>query len=302
MHKILIYNGFPFHYEMIGFMLDFCRKYTIEATLVNKVMNDEWIDLYKQKFNFQYLQDIPSQLNSFNLIVLLTDDDMSYPNHLIFNNTICIDHSIQQNRRPQVKYHIPIIPFHAKITDFILPVFDYITIETKIKKISEHKRPIITFLGDSAIPCDSSVLRVISNLHDFDIYIINRRIVNKNFNLPNVFFFENIPANHMFELLISSTYICYIPNKTSSSSPKHYECKSMTAAMPLSFTTGCKLIIPQNMNKFLKLNSVLEYLPYTQFSLELSPSLVETFQEREQLLKHRDTSLFRAMKIVKQLF
>ena len=299
MHKILIYNGFPFHYEMIGFMLDFCRKYTIEATLVNKVMNHEWLDVYKQKFNFHYLQELPSDLNSFTLIVLLTDDDMSYPNHLIFNNTLCIDHSINQNRRPQVKYHIPIIPFHEKITDFILPVFNYIDIESKIKKINERKRPVITFLGDSALPCDASVLRVIINLLDFDIYIINRRIVNKNFNLPNVFFFENIPATEMFELLISSTYICFIPNKISRSYPDHYECKSMTAAMPLSFTTGCKLIIPQSMNKILKLKSVFEYAPYTQFALDASPSLLETFHERDQLLKRRDTSLFRAMKILK---
>ena len=139
-NKILVYNGFPFHYEMIGFILDFSNKYNIEVTLVNKIMNSEWIELYKQKYKFEYLDILPSkeELNNYLIILLLTDDDMSFPNSLINNKTVCIDH-YYKNRRPQINYHIPIIPFNENISDYALPIFEYIDYETKIKILSKNK-------------------------------------------------------------------------------------------------------------------------------------------------------------------
>jgi len=298
--KILVYNGFPFHYEMIGFILDFSDKYNIDITLVNKIMNNEWIELYKKKYKFKYLNIIPSveELNDYHIILLLTDDDMSFPNSLINNKTVCIDH-YYKNRRPEINYHIPIIPFNENISNYALPIFEYIDYETKIKILSENKRPIITFVGDSTISDNISSLSIINNLHEFDIYIINRRIRNKNIKLPNIYLFENISTTKMFELFISSNYICFIPNN-SAKSIVHYNCQSMTAAMPISFSTGCKLIIPKIMNKYLKLNSIVEYKPETPFSLDTNPSLLKTFEERNRLLSIRDNSIF-AMNLLEHL-
>jgi hypothetical protein len=64
--KILVYNGFPFHYGMIGFILDFSDKYNIDITLVNKIMNNEWIELYKKKYKFKYLQRSGIKMLIFN--------------------------------------------------------------------------------------------------------------------------------------------------------------------------------------------------------------------------------------------
>ena len=290
--KILVYNGFSFHYEMIGFILDFSNKYNIDITRVNKIMNYEWFELYIKKYKFKYLNILPSieELNDYLIILLLTDCDMSFPNSLINNKTVCIDH-YYKNIRPEINYHIPIIPFNENISNYALPIFEYIDYKTKIKILSKNKRPIITFVGDSTISDNISSLSIINNLHEFDIYIINRRIRNKNIKLPNIYFFENIPATKMFELFISSNYICFISND-SIKAMLHYNCQSMTAAMPISFSTGCKLIIPKNMNKYLKLNSIVEYSPETPFSLDKNPSLLKTFEERNRLLSIRDNSIF----------
>ena len=292
--EILIYNGFPFHYEMFGFILDFCNKYKINATIVNKFNDEKWIELYKKKYEFNCLQTLPlnDDLNHYLFVLLLTDDDMSFPNSHINSNIVCIDH-FYQNRRPLIKYHIPIIPFNNDINNYVLPIFEYIDYNTKIEIIKQNNRPIITFIGSSGIPQNKNALSIISNLNDFDIYIINRHI-DKNLDyikLPNIYLFENISATEMFKLLLSSNYICYIPNNTSNSinQQKKY---AMTACLPLSFSTGCKLIFPEEMNNFLKLESIIKYNENSIINLDTNPSLIETFKERDRLLITRDNSIF----------
>ena len=69
-------------------------------------------------------------------------------------------------------------------------------------------------------------------------------------------------------------------------------CQSISASFPISFTTGCKLIIPEYINKFLKLNSIIEYSSKNKLILDKKPSLIETFNEREKLINIRDNSIF----------
>jgi mannosyltransferase OCH1-like enzyme len=288
-NKILIYNGFNFHYEMIGFILDFCKKYEIGATLVLTCMDKSWVELYKTKYTFDVLATLPKDLDYYLFVLVLTDDDISFPNDLINENVVCIDH-FYTNRRINIKHHLPITPFNDTIESFTLPIFNYISYHDKINLLT-RKRPIISFVGNSSIPSAVSSFRFIDNFDEFDVYIINRSIPKNYIKLPNVFLFENISAEELFKLLSKSTYICYIPNN-SINSQLQMNCQSISASIPISFTTGCKLIIPSNMNKYLRLTSIIEYSIDSRVILEKMPSLKETFQERDHLMKIRDKSLF----------
>ena len=102
--------------------------------------------------------------------------------------------------------------------------------------------------------------------------------------------FKNVSGLEMFELLTLSTYVCYIPNNTNNSLLEKEYCDILS--IPISFTTGCKLILPIEMNKFLKLTSIIEYSFESKLILNKNPSLLETFKEREKLSIIRDNSIF----------
>jgi len=289
-NKILVYNGFPFHYEMIGFILDFSNKHNIDVDLVIKYQDNSWIDLYRTKYNFNVLESLPTDLDHYLFVLLLTDDDMSFSNNLINENIVCIDH-YYKNRRENIKYHIPILPFEENIKLYALPIFEYINYEDKINILNKRGRPVISFIGNSTIPSTIDSLSFILNLADFDIYIINRNLPQNYINLPNVFLFENISATQLFRLLTESTYICYLPNNTENAD-RQKKCQAISGSMPISFTTGCKLILPKDMNRFLKLKSIIEYSCEDKLILDKKPSLIEIFNERERLLTIRDNSIF----------
>jgi hypothetical protein len=292
---ILAFNGFPFHYEMIGFILDFCQKYDYEITTINAVSSPQWMSFYKSKYIFHQIYTLPSKqelVDKYDVVLLLTDDDYKFPNFFInFQNTYCIDHHYSI-RRPQIKYehHIPISPFFSRdVSLYALPIFDYIDLERKQQNIDKNKKPIITFLGDTNIPFITRIHSIIINTEDFDIYVINRTMTEINDSLPeNVHLFENIDSTLMFQLLSDSSYMGFLVDP----SHEQYQCFRSTATIPISFTTGCKLFLPKNMNQYLKLTSIIEYdsidIP---FSLPTDPSLETTFQERKRLLSIRDECL-----------
>lgn len=289
--RILLYNGFPFHYEMFGCILDFCNKNNIIPDIFNKCISEEWISVYSSKYTFNTIYKIIiKEANSYFCIFLLTDDDMTWADEeLLTRNTVCIDHWYKC-RRPSVLYHVPITKFNENIMNYVLPVFEYVDYSTKLQVLEKQKRPIITILGSSSLPVYSDFFHQISNIEEFDIYIINRYI----HDVPkawNIYTFADISAPKMFELLISSTYMYYYPSGNTKSLYQllNYE---MTSTLPMSFTCGCKCILPRQMNIHLKLKSVIEYefIPGS-ILLDKTPSLVDTFKEREELIKIKDTTI-----------
>ena len=94
----------------------------------------------------------------------------------------------------------------------------------------------------------------------------------------------------MYELLAKTTYMCYIPNEYILQVFK--ECNHLiTSNIHMSFTTGCKLILPKFMNERLQLQSIIEYSNDDKLILDTNPLLIDTFDERERLLTIRDESI-----------
>ena len=121
--EILIYNGFPFHYEMIGFMLDFCSCYNIDVSIVLKSIDISWIKLYKSKYNFNVLESLPAELDTYLFVLILADDDISFPESIINKNIVCLDHCYK-NRKDLIKYYMPIMPFKNNEKIYTFPVFN----------------------------------------------------------------------------------------------------------------------------------------------------------------------------------
>jgi hypothetical protein len=94
----------------------------------------------------------------------------------------------------------------------------------------------------------------------------------------------------MFDLLAKTTYMCYIPNKYILTILKNAN-QIITSNTHISFTTGCKLILPKFLNERLKLQSIIEYSNGDKLLLDKNPSLIDTFDERERLLTMRDETI-----------
>ena len=264
--KLLSFNSFWFHYEVIGVILDFAANMNINIDLVQLVPNKHWDELYSKKYNYNKLTKLPSELeynNNYNMIFLLTDDDMEFPNNRIDNRTVCLDH-YYQNRRPLIKHHVSIKPFTNNINEmFVLPIWQYIS---KIEKINIIKKnyqnglkPVIALIGNGHNKDPNIFINSISNYYEFEFRIIAMKIPKhpwKNHQSKNltISFYENIDAVKMFELLGSSNYVGFFNHND----PKHGDGHSMTSSIPNAFSSGCRLIIPSKMNKQIRLNSPLE--------------------------------------------
>lgn len=102
--NISIYNGFTFHYKVMGFIIEWCKKKKHFLTIYTKKKdNYGWLDFYKkyfedESFNFSYKNpnEIKEKIHTYNLIFLNTDDDKSFAKFInedrVKNILISIDH------------------------------------------------------------------------------------------------------------------------------------------------------------------------------------------------------------------
>lgn len=97
--KIAIYNGFPFHYETIGHLLEYCKSRHHDVTVFSKTENSwGWFDYYDitPKPIEEYRHD------GYDRVILLTDDDWSFP-VTPDEKIICIEHAMYQRRSGNMK-------------------------------------------------------------------------------------------------------------------------------------------------------------------------------------------------------
>jgi len=286
--KILVYNGFPFHYEMLGFILDFGKKYNIDIDVVNIVNNDdfkEWLVFYKMFYDFNIYYTLPEYRDHYALILLLTDDDYSFDDIYINNTVACINHTYQ-NRRPKIINQISITNFHNQKL-FLFPVFDAIDYKSKLLNMRGQYKPIIIILGSSCISADR-IYDIINNPEDFHIICINR---HKLTVITSFLFLENLSAGQMFALLKKTTYVIWLPCESGNSDWQSTN-KSISGCFHLSFSTGCKLITQKHSCANLNTKSIIFYDNKTTLTLDNAPDLKDVFTDRLNLINTRDKTLF----------
>ena len=97
--KVAVYNGFKFHYETIGHIIEYCKSRHYELVVYSETDNSwGWFDYYgiETKDPKEYTHE------GFDRVFLLTDDDWSFP-VTPEEKIICIDHVNFQRRSGNVK-------------------------------------------------------------------------------------------------------------------------------------------------------------------------------------------------------
>ena len=304
--SIMAFNSFWFHYEVIGFILEFANNNHLKVDLVQEVPDAGWDELYSSKFQYTSMKAIPEKprYSEYKMVFLLTDDDMGFPDKLVDNRTVCLDH-YYKNRRPNVAHHVPIKPFPGKHegidwVPFVLPTWRYVTKEQKLSILNglqlKKQKPVISFIGNGHPKSPELIKQAVKNYQDFEIRIIAHKIPRANWanseekHNMTVTFHQSVSGFEMFELLGSSNYVGFLDHNHE----KHGEGRSITSSIPNGMTAGCTLILPKKMNTWLNLQSALlleEGQPMQLPTLVEEMNYDDVFEEREKLIQMRDKQL-----------
>ena len=105
--KIAIFNSFCFHYEMYGYIIEYCKINNFILTIYTSFDNTlGWLEFYKNKFqNYQF--KIKSVLNfenenereMFDIVFITTDDDYFFKEEWITSKCVAIQHTYNIRRK-----------------------------------------------------------------------------------------------------------------------------------------------------------------------------------------------------------
>jgi hypothetical protein len=220
--KLAILNSFNFHYEMFGYIIEYCIRKNIRLDIYTICENDlGWLSFYiinyiegnDMNYDFNNQNDKLIRFypvnrypinNDYDKVILTTDDDFGISDEIINDKFICIDHHIT-NRRKNIKTHIGIRNFKTRPElDWALPVYQLINAETK-KNIS---KPIIACVGRFNCPKDISYFKsLFDNFENYafafvDRYLDSYKEIYKEYQ--NINCFSGLNTNQMINLLIQS--------------------------------------------------------------------------------------------------
>jgi len=282
--NIAILNGFHFHFEMFGYIIDYCNKKKFKLDIFMHLNTDlGWVEFYKNELitnkNIKFI-DIKSYSseNNYDKIILTTDDDTYVSGETINEKYICIDHYINL-RRPTITTHISTRFFKNRShVDWIIPVYRSLNLERKII-IAE---PIVLCIGRF---CPKNMEEFKNNFENFDNtnFIFIDRYINdiKSIynNYKNITCINRIDASNMIKLLNMASYVLITEEN------EDHINKSMSGAIPLAFNSLCNIIMPEKMNENYKFKSVITYNKKIKLT---EPNFKLINEELDELLKRRD--------------
>ena len=272
MAHVAIYNSFPFHYEMFGYIIHYCVTNRFTLTIYTTTSNDMgWMQFYTrffqkglehfQPFFIKPINSFGAEFNQYDLIVLTTDDDPAFKDEWISSKVLKIAH-INFERRPQIVNTIYNRPYDVAMP-WALPCFPIVNVDEKISHIALKKGNIdIVLIGGysnykfeifNRMARENSqpiVLHFVNRvMHEF--YASCRSRLNENISTKCHI---NTDTNDLFKLIQTADYLCI----ECSSQPKHYH-NTMSGAIPMAFSCLTPLIIDKKINNYYKFQNTIEY-------------------------------------------
>ena len=270
MKHIAIYNSFPFHYEMFGYIINYCNENNFKLTIFTETINPMgWFKFYeshfeklKYVFEIKHYTEFEKSRNTYDFIFVTTDDDKNFKVEWI-NNTndnkkyICIDHA-DIIRAPKFINRLCTREFINRDykQNFCIPCLPFFFVKDKLTNNTGNENVIITIIGSWYDYVYNVINRLYSN-KKIIFYIIGNKsdlftIENSNIEYK---LFKNIDTFELYEILKISNYILVdcTTNKRSITG------ESMSGSVPLAFSSLTPLIISKQNNSMYKFKNVLEF-------------------------------------------
>lgn len=258
MSRYAIFNSFPFHYEMFGYIIEYCQtRGGVIDIFTETADNLGWIEFYERKFPgaFRiYSYTLFNHINDYEWVFLATDDDPRFLDEWFNKKTLCIDHYYLDRRPYAENLRISNRPFTRPSLFWALPVY-------KITDAEEKRRSMVA----GQVVCIGS--NCPKNIEQLDILIQRTSTLCDNLSIicierfpcvfehsySNVVVKSSLDTTEMIQTMIESEYV-YI----SDANLDHINC-TMSGAIPLAISCLCHIIMPAQMNAHYKLRSAITY-------------------------------------------
>lgn len=259
--NIAIYNGFPFHYEMFGLILYWCKQNKFQCSIyTNTIDNKGWLDYYQEAYPFIIYGDCSQFIKDahlYHIIFLPTDDDYSFDAswlniYGVGEKIVRLNH-VPYDRYPQIKRSIDIRNYVSDNT-YAYNFFDIINAEQKSKIVIRDT--INIFLSARTYHYDTKNLKILDNHPNVILHFIARKIDPKfrqYFKSTNQFH-ENIETKEMLNIIAKCQYMFF--GLEDNISFRH---NAMSAFLMLSYSCCTPVIMDAETFSSYNLNTAISY-------------------------------------------
>lgn len=296
--KIAIYHGFPhIHFEMLGYVIEYFKSNNmildVDIYSYINIFSYEWWSFYNKIFNIKLTWHNPRIFNSdaYEYVFLITDDDISFFQKPGSNIKIISIEHIDYPRRINIHTRIGTRFFiNRPAILWALPCFKAIAQNEKLIILNNENKINVVSIGKNQPHNIEQLKNLFNNYYEINFYFIIRELDSNNelLNCPddNIFVYINCLTSVMLEILSKSHYVlCFDINYND-----HYAKKAISGSIPLSFTFGCKLILPELWNLFYDFKSCICYsiCENNKLTLHKDTNLNLIYNEQYELIHHRN--------------
>ena len=288
--KIAIYHNEDIHFEMLGYLLEYCYSYNVEPHVYSKYktgthIGDTYSRWYDRFFNHPIEWKTDNILTSnidYDIVFLVTDDNpnFTYPiKDKYGDKTISIEH--WYNSRNEIKNKVATrLFFNRTEIPYATPCYNIISVKEKFEILQMKTRLQVVFVGRFNFP-SSFTLAFFNHFEDIDFHVIiwNMKSSYVQFlkEVPNLHIHIEIEAEEMMNIMKGSHYVFFNPSYI-----EGYVAHKTSATLHLALSTLVKPIIPKQWNAHYKLDSnlAIEYddLDYLRPDKQLNLSFDDYFQ------------------------
>ena len=297
--NIALFQSYPFHYEMLGFIIEYCNKnnlnYTVYCNMETNKHN-EWKLYYEENFNIKIKWENILEFNhiKYNYIVVLTDSDSFLCNSSsnkkllpdnIYNTKIITINHYGETRSPKVYKEIACRFNGCFDINYMIPSYYQISLKEKINLLKQTDKIQICIIGGLYPKKIDYLKKIFLNYNDINFNIF-MRVQDINFNNEfckesNVFIRIDYNIIEMMNIIKQSHYIfCTDFNEL-------HKNLTTSGSIPLAFGTFCQLIIPESWNDNYLFNSVIEYNEKTKITLTKDINYIDIENEVEKIMLQR---------------
>ena len=279
-----IYNGFRFHHEMFGCLLQYCKLHGYTPTVYSEDEPYKWKEFYESMFpamSWKHCSAFASECSQYAYIVLVTDDDKTFT--YTGKNVICIDHHYT-NRRPTIEAanHIATRPFAMNYRTWGLPCYPIVASVAEKKATGIQ----IVLLGNHFY-----IAKQINRLRSSEpitLHIVCRKLpsdfVKTLDKAYTVHVHSDIPTHTLLAILKQSKYVlCDVTTHID-----HTNGLSMSACIPMAFSTLNTLILSTKNNALYKFSSAQTFVLDSNDPIVITDIDEQQYQrvydERERLM------------------
>jgi hypothetical protein len=318
--KIAIYHNEDIHFEMLGYLLEYCYTYDVEVHIYSSFTDgyhigetySSWYNKFFQKTIEWKTGDILESGIEYDVLFLITDDNPSYSiiKDRYSEKTISINHWHLSRCESRVK--VGTRQFYNRLDSicempYAMPCYNIISEQDKFELIKTKTRLQVVFVGRFNVP-NSFTFAFFNKFEDIDFHLIIWKTSPSYFKflkeIPNFHVHVEIETEDMMNLMKNAHYVFFNPSYIEG----YLGCKT-SATLHLALSTLAKPIIPKSWNQYYKFdtNVVIEYddLQFLTPDGQLNLTIDDYFQslkflsiERRKQIANRNIVFDNAIKTI----